>query len=60
MLAEEPEIETKIREIVNSRNEKLVLEEKMVNMDQLSRQGYAHRHQRRPVVARVGDAAPAL
>jgi CRP-like cAMP-binding protein len=33
MLAEEPEIETKIREIVNSRNERLVLEEKMVNMD---------------------------
>jgi CRP-like cAMP-binding protein len=33
MLAEEPGIEVKIREIVNSRNEKLVLEEKMVNMD---------------------------
>ncbi len=33
MLAEEPGIEVKIRDIVNSRNEKLVLEEKMVNMD---------------------------
>lgn len=33
MLGEEPAIEKKIREIVNSRNEKLVLEEKMVNMD---------------------------
>jgi len=33
MLAEEPEIDAKIREIVSSRNERLVLEEKMVNMD---------------------------
>jgi len=33
MLADEPGIEVKIRDIVNSRNEKLVLEEKMVNMD---------------------------
>lgn len=33
LLAEEPEIENKIRQIVSSRNEKLVLEEKMVNMD---------------------------
>jgi CRP-like cAMP-binding protein len=33
MLGEEPVIEAKIREIVNSRNERLVLEEKMVNMD---------------------------
>jgi CRP-like cAMP-binding protein len=32
MLAEEPEIEQKIRDIINSRNEKLVLDEKMVCM----------------------------
>jgi CRP-like cAMP-binding protein len=33
LLADEPEIDEKIRQIVDSRNEKLVLEEKMVNMD---------------------------
>ncbi len=33
MLGEEPEIDATIRAIVNSRNERLVLEEKMVNMD---------------------------
>jgi CRP-like cAMP-binding protein len=33
LLADEPAINDKIRRIVNSRNEKLVLEEKMVNMD---------------------------
>lgn len=35
MLADEPAIERKIQDIVNSRNEKLVLEEKMVNVDGL-------------------------
>lgn len=33
MLAEEPEIERKLRDIVNLRNLKLVLDEKMVNVD---------------------------
>lgn len=33
MLTQEPEIERKIREIVDRRNEKLVLEEKMVDVD---------------------------
>jgi hypothetical protein len=33
LLAEEPEIERKIRDVVNSRNLKLVLEEKMVSTD---------------------------
>lgn len=35
MLAQEPEIERKLRDIVNLRNLKLVLEEKMVNVDSM-------------------------